>query len=151
MLHFISLRQCNGNGIKEPIVCKKNTMNWSQKSVPGLARRSPYRVISTSTQKHTSFIQDGEDLCGSRVSLETSHTGDIGDWPDPDLPRHRAGAHHRRGWEGQTSHWWLVATQGLRGRTETHIHRTFQILRHSRFWLYYLCDTQFIQESILNY
>lgn len=123
-------------GLKNQSCAKKNTMNWSQKSVPGMARMTPYRVISTSSQKHTPFIQEGEDLCGSRVSLETSHTGDIGDWPDPDLSRHGAGAHHWWGWEGQTSHWWLVTTQGLRGRTEKHIHITFQIIWHARFWLY---------------
>lgn len=108
-------------------------------------RMTPYRVISTSTQKHASFIQEGENLCGSRVSLKTSHTRGIGYWPDPDLSRHRARAHHGWGGEGQTSHWWLVTTQGLRRGTQNHIHAIFQMFWHSSFCLY-IC----VQYATLN-
>lgn len=112
---------------------KKNTLNWFQRLWSWLMS---YRVIRTSTEKHTAFIQEGEDLCGSRVSLETSHTGEIGKWPDPDLSRHGTRAHHGWGGEGETPHWRLMTTQGLKGETGNSIHAIIQIFWQFTFGLY---------------
>lgn len=99
-------------------ICAKKYICWSQNPCSWFWMDRlvlvPYRVIRTSTKKHAAFIQKGEDLGGSRVGLETSHAGEIGYRPDPDLSRHRARAHCGWGWEGETSHWWLVTTEGLK-------------------------------------
>lgn len=77
-----------------------------------------HHVVRTGTQQHAPVIQEGEGLRGSAVSLETSHTGGVGQRPHPDLSRHGAGAEHggRRS-EGETAHRALVTGQGLREQT----------------------------------
>lgn len=114
--YSIRLNQNDRNGFTEPNMCKKKIFNWCQNhsSWFRMERMTPYRVIRTTTKKQTAFIQGGEDLCGSRVGLETSHTGEIGYWPDPDLSRHGARAHCWWRWEADASHWCLVTTQGLK-------------------------------------
>ena len=81
-----------------------------------------HHVIGAASEQHGSFIQEGEDLCGSLVSLETSHTGGGGHWPHPDLSGYRARAEHGGGGggggEGDAAHWVLVATQGLGTQTD---------------------------------
>lgn len=73
-----------------------------------------HHVIRASAQKHGSFLQEGEGLCGFTVSLETSHTGGGGHWPHPHLPRHRARAEHGGvGRKREAAHWSCVAAQGL--------------------------------------
>lgn len=44
-------------------------------SVQYVQRRMPHHIIRAGTQQHATLFQEDEDLCGSRVSLETSHTG----------------------------------------------------------------------------
>lgn len=76
-----------------------------------------HHVIRASAQKHGSFLQEGEGLCGFTVSLETSHTGGGGHWPHPHLPRHRARAEHGGvGRKREAAHWSCVAAQGLMER-----------------------------------
>lgn len=79
----------------------------------------PHRVIRAGTQQHGPFIQEGEGLRGSAVSLETSHTGGGGHRPHPDLSRHGPRAQHGGGvGEGDTAHGALVTAQRLREQTE---------------------------------
>lgn len=129
LFYFFEPKKCH---VKNQI-CAKKYICWSQNPCSWfwMDRLVPYRVIRTSTKKHAAFIQKGEDLGGSRVGLETSHTGAIGYRPDPDLSRHRARAHCGWGWEGETSHWWLVTTEGL---------KTAFIQYYNIFWqLNFLC------------
>ena len=78
-----------------------------------------HRVVRAGAQQHLPFIQEGEGLGGSAVSLETSHTGGVGQRPHPHLSRHGAGAEHGgRGSKRETAHRALVTTQGLRGHTQ---------------------------------
>lgn len=115
-------------------ICVKNIFNWCENhsSWFRMERMTPYRLIRTTTKKQTASIQGGEDLCGSRVGLETSHTGEIGYWPDPDLSRHWARAHCWWGWEAETSHWCLVTTQGLK----TEFIQYYKTFWQFKFWSY---------------
>lgn len=48
----------------------------------------PHRAIGAGAQQHAPFIQEGQDVRGSGVSLETSHAGGGGHRPHPDLSGH---------------------------------------------------------------